>query len=328
MSNNYKSYNKNRTERVNKTKRANTNSRPKSSANANPIRRKYAKAPHEQIDPNESNNKLIKILSECGVAARRNCEKMIVNGRVRVNNNVITDLTFEVGDEDEISVDRQIIKREDKRYFALYKPRGVVSTTKKVDGKRIISSFFEKYTERLFYAGRLDADSQGLMIITNDGTFANIITHPSFQVHKTYDVIVAGKIDSNRVLEASKGITVDRVRYAPFKFKVLGKGRQSKLRITINEGKNREIRNIFEALGHPVIFLERIAIGIIKIHSDEHGTIEEGKFRELTHDEIEYFYEQRRKFMPQTRLQNAETMFFEKPKIDKKKRRNRSQKRI
>ncbi len=327
MSKNYKSYNRNRTERIAKSKKASGANRPKT--NATPIRRKYTShASYDEIDVNESNNKLIKILAECGVAARRNCEKMILNGRVRVNNNVIKDLTFEVGDEDEISVDRQLIKREDKRYFALYKPRGVVSTTKKIDGKRIISSFFEKYTERLFYAGRLDADSQGLMIITNDGTFANIITHPSFQVHKTYEVVVAGKIDSNRVLEASKGFTVNKVRYAPFKFKVLGKGRQSKLRITINEGKNREIRNIFEALGHPVVFLERIAIGIIKIHSDEHGTIEEGKFRELTHDEIEYFYEQRRKYMPQTRLQNAETLFFEKPKIDKKKRRNRSQKRI
>ena len=269
----------------------------------------------------ESNNKLIKILAESGVAGRRRCEEMILGSRVRVNSIIVKDLTYEVSDDDEISVDRQIIKIEDKRYFALYKPRGVVSTTKPTMGKRIVSEFFKKYKERLFYAGRLDADSQGLMIITNDGTFANIITHPSFQVEKTYEVIVAGKINPLNVLEASKGITIDKVKYAPFKFRVLGKGgRESKLRLTINEGKNREIRNIFEHLGNPVVYLERTGIGIVKIHDEEHGTIENGTFRELSSSEIEYFYEQRRKYMPKTKLKNAETLFFQKPKRDKKKR--------
>lgn len=266
-------------------------------------------------------NSLIKVICEAGVASRRRCEEMVASKRVRVNNKVVTDLSFIVQEGDEVSVDRYIIEREEKRYFALHKPKGVVSTTKPMNGKRIISEFFKKYKERLFYAGRLDADSRGLMIITNDGTFANIITHPSFEVMKVYDVAVAGKIDSVKVLEASKGIKIKNVFYSPFKFRVLSKGRQrSVLRLTINEGKNREIRNIFEYLGYPVLDLFRISIGCVGIDSAEKGTIEEGTFRALSENEIEYFYEKRRKNPPKTKLQNAETMFFEKPKKPKSKK--------
>ncbi len=248
-----------------------------------------------QNDEDSQSIKLLKIISEAGIASRRKCEKYIESGRVRVNNQVITDPAFRVLEKDEVSFDRQIIEREDKHYIVLYKPQGVVSTTKYLPGgRRIITDFFKDIKERLFYAGRLDSESRGIMIITNDGAFANIITHPSYEIMKTYDVAIRGKLDSEKILKASNGIVINNVKYSPFKFKILSKGfMHSKVRITINEGKNREIRKIFEFLGYKVIDLERISVGIVsKTHKDL-GTLEAGQTRRLTESEINFFFSQK-----------------------------------
>ena len=205
---------------------------------------------------NNEEIRLVKVILESGFASRRKCEKAILSGRVRVNNEIILEPAYKVKEKDTVSLDRKIIERQNKRYMALYKPLGVVSTTKYLPGRRIITEFFKGIKERLFYAGRLDSESRGIMIITNDGEFANIITHPSYEILKVYDVTINGKIDSEKLLEASKGITIKNINYSPFKFKILSKGRiQSKIRLTINEGKNREIRKIFEHLGYKVIDL-------------------------------------------------------------------------
>ena len=162
---------------------------------------------------NEEAVRLVKVILESGFASRRNCEKAIMSGRVRVNNQVILDPAYRVKEDDSVSIDRELIKRQTKRYMALYKPIGVVSTTKYLPGRRIITEFFKGIKERLFYAGRLDSESRGIMIITNDGEFANIITHPSYEILKVYDVTVNGKIDSEALLNASKGITIKNVSY-------------------------------------------------------------------------------------------------------------------
>ena len=170
---------------------------------------------------NKENVRLVKVILESGFASRRNCEKAIMSGRVRVNNQVILDPAYRVKETDSVSIDRNIIERQTKRYMAF---------------RRIITEFFKGIKERLFYAGRLDSESRGIMIITNDGEFANIITHPSYEILKVYDVTVNGKIDSEALLKASGGITIKNVTYSPFKFKILSKGRvQSKIRLTINE---------------------------------------------------------------------------------------------
>ncbi|ELV05192.1 pseudouridine synthase [Brachyspira hampsonii] len=231
---------------------------------------------------NEEAVRLVKVILESGFASRRNCEKAIMSGRVRVNNQVILDPAYRVKEDDSVSIDRELIKRQTKRYMALYKPIGVVSTTKYLPGRRIITEFFKGIKERLFYAGRLDSESRGIMIITNDGEFANIITHPSYEILKVYDVTVNGKIDSEALLNASKGITIKNVSYSPFKFKILSKGRiQSKIRLTINEGKNREIRKIFDYLGYKVIDLERISVGCVSKYDEVSGTLEAGHIRDL-----------------------------------------------
>ena len=254
---------------------------------------------------NEEAIRLVKIILESGFASRRKCEKAIISGRVRVNNQVILDPAYKVKNADTVSLDRKIIERQSKRYMALYKPLGVVSTTKYLPGRRIITEFFKDVKERLFYAGRLDSESRGIMIITNDGEFANIITHPSYEILKVYDVVVNGKIDSQKLLEASKGIVIKNINYSPFKFKILSKGRiQSKIRLTINEGKNREIRKIFEYLGYKVIDLERISVGCVSKYSDSAGTLEAGHIRDLTEKEIEFFFNQKDK-----KLKEIENIF-------------------
>lgn len=254
---------------------------------------------------NEEAVRLVKVILESGFASRRNCEKAIMAGRVRVNNQVILDPAYRVKEEDSVSIDRQLIERQTKRYMALYKPLGVVSTTKYLPGRRIITEFFKGIKERLFYAGRLDSESRGIMIITNDGEFANIITHPSYEILKVYDVTVNGKIDSEALLDASRGITIKNVSYSPFKFKILSKGRiQSKIRLTINEGKNREIRKIFDYLGYKVIDLERISVGCVSKYDEVSGTLEAGHIRDLTKKEIEFFFKQKDK-----KLKDIESIF-------------------
>lgn len=235
-----------------------------------------------------------------------------MSGRVRVNNQVILDPAYRVKESDSVSIDRNIIERQTKRYMALYKPLGVVSTTKYLPGRRIITEFFKGIKERLFYAGRLDSESRGIMIITNDGEFANIITHPSYEILKVYDVTVNGKIDSEALLKASAGITIKNVTYSPFKFKILSKGRvQSKIRLTINEGKNREIRKIFDYLGYKVIDLERISVGCVSKYDDISGTLEAGHIRDLTKKEIEFFFKQKDK-----KLKEIESLFSNNAIID------------
>ena len=261
---------------------------------------------------NKENVRLVKVILESGFASRRNCEKAIVSGRVRVNNQVILDPAYRVKETDSVSIDRNIIERQTKRYMALYKPLGVVSTTKYLPSRRIITEFFKGIKERLFYAGRLDSESRGIMIITNDGEFANIITHPSYEILKVYDVTVNGKIDSEALLKASGGITIKNVTYSPFKFKILSKGRvQSKIRLTINEGKNREIRKIFDYLGYKVIDLERISVGCVSKYDDVSGTLEAGHIRDLTKKEIEFFFKQKDK-----KLKEIESLFSNNTIID------------
>ena len=150
---------------------------------------------------NNEEIRLVKVILESGFASRRKCEKAILSGRVRVNNEIILEPAYKVKEKDTVSLDRKIIERQNKRYMALYKPLGVVSTTKYLPGRRIITEFFKGIKERLFYAGRLDSESRGIMIITNDGEFANIITHPSYEILKVYDVTINGKIDSEKLLE-------------------------------------------------------------------------------------------------------------------------------
>ena len=248
-----------------------------------------------ETESGDNTVRLVKIIAEAGISSRRKCENHIQSGRVRVNNKVIVNPAYKVNSDDEVSFDREIISRETKHYLVLYKPKGVVSSTKDLPGgRRLITEFFQDIKERLFYAGRLDSESRGIMIITNDGALANIITHPSYEVMKVYDVTISGKVDPEKIIKASNGVTIKNIDYSPFKFKILSKGHmQSKVRMTINEGKNREIRKIFEFLEYKIIDLERISVGIVSKTHQGLGTLDAGHTRKLTTEEVEFFFNQK-----------------------------------
>lgn len=241
--------------------------------------------------------KLQKLLSEAGVGARRKCEDYIRKGRVSVNGTVVRELGARVSPDATIHLDGKPVEREERVCYAFHKPEGVISAMKRTPGKnaRALSDYLSDIPYRLFHAGRLDRESRGLMILTNDGDLAHKIMHPSYGVEKVYHVTLQGTVQSERVLAASKGITVKGVHYAPFQFKVLRKNRFAcLLRITINEGKNREIRNIFQNLGYEVADLLRTAVGPVRLEDDATGAVAEGMYRELTEKEIAFFRSRKR----------------------------------
>jgi len=233
--------------------------------------------------------RLQKILAQAGVASRRKCEELIAEGRVTVNGEVATigtvvDVTD--GDKDskgkiesEIKVDGVIIAATPpkKTYIALHKPIGVVTTAKEQFGRPSVMDFVPRDV-RLFPVGRLDYGSSGLIFLTDDGDWANMLMHPSHEIVKTYVATVRGTPDAYKLKCLRNGIVIEGKKTAPAEVKVLTTG---ELEIKIREGRNRQIRKMCEAIGHPVIKLQRVAIGDVKL-----GDLPAGKWRHLDDAEI------------------------------------------
>ncbi|MBL8900279.1 MAG: rRNA pseudouridine synthase [Planctomycetes bacterium] len=210
--------------------------------------------------------RLNKYLADHGVASRRACDELISEGRVRVNGRVVSDLGVKVDPAaDEVQVDDDVLAVEPKVYFLLYKPKGVVCTNGVSHGRpRAIDLLKPRVQERVYCVGRLDEDSEGLIVVTNDGAFAQRISHPRHQVPKTYHLKVQGNIDGAAVERAQRGIHLAEGRTAGAKIKVLRRGAtSSNLLVTLREGRNREIRRVFARLGHQVKSLVRVRIGTL-----------------------------------------------------------------
>lgn len=224
-----------------------------------------------------------KILAERGVASRRAAEKLILSGRIQVNGRGI-----KLGDsadpvKDIISVDGKIVAQvKEKYYLALHKPRGFVTTMIDEKDRKCVALLVEDFPGRVYPVGRLDKDSEGLLLMTNDGQFANVVSHPKKQIAKTYRVTVRPGINEEQLNRISTGIVIEGKKTAPAKVKVLeeGPGRVV-LELILYEGRNREIRKMCEALGLEVARLKRVAIGPVRI-----GMLKQGAYRELTKEEI------------------------------------------
>ncbi len=229
-----------------------------------------------------------KVLAEAGIASRRASEEMVQEGRVRVNGQVVTELPIFVDPfEDEISVDGRKLKNaaagEKKVYFLVNKPRGVVCTQKDELSRPRAVDLLPASTPRVHCVGRLDVDSTGLLLLTNDGELTNYLTHPSHEVEKTYVVEIEGKLDEEAVRRLKRGIYLDGKRTGGAALKVLRKGRnQSLLEIRLREGRNREIRRILARLGHKVRKLKRTAIGPVTSRG-----LKAGSFRPLGVKEVQ-----------------------------------------
>lgn len=225
-----------------------------------------------------------KVIARAGIASRREAEKLISEGRVTLNGKVVEELGTKVDtDKDYIKVDGKLITRpEPKAYLILYKPRGYVTTTSDPEGRPTIMELLERVKGRVFPVGRLDYDTEGLILCTNDGDLTHRLQHPSHEVPKTYFAKVEGVPTPEEITKLRKGIKLEDGMTAPAKVKLVRKVEaNSWLEITIHEGRNRQVKRMVEAIGHPIIKLKREGLAFLTL-----GDLKPGEFRHLTAEEI------------------------------------------
>jgi len=234
--------------------------------------------------------RLQKVLANAGVASRRVIEQYIVEGRIRVNGSVVTELGRRIDPEkDLVDVDGTAVQLDTgKRYVMLNKPTGVVSTMKDENGRPDLRRFTKDYEERLYNVGRLDAETSGLLILTNDGDLAHVLAHPSFGVTKVYIAKVEGIVTAQTIAKLTRGIELEDGRIAADKARLLDAskgsatgGGSSLVELTLHSGRNRIVRRMLAAVGHPVTELVRRQFGSLHL-----GTLPAGKSRELTKIEL------------------------------------------
>ena len=228
--------------------------------------------------------RLQKIISQCGICSRRKAEELISQGRVRVNGRV-AGLGDGASAKDVITVDGEKIafsEKRDKYYIMLNKPRGYVTTMSDELDRNCVTELLSDIPERVYPVGRLDRNSEGLLLFTNDGKFANDIMHPSRHISKTYRVTVHSSVNDEQLAELAEGVIIDGKKTLPATVKVLAQeAERSVLQIVIHEGRNRQIRKMCEAVGLEVARLKRTAIGPLKL-----GMLKPGAYRELTAEEL------------------------------------------
>ena len=224
--------------------------------------------------------RLAKYLAHAGVASRRAAETMIAEGRVTVAEQVVLDPARDVDERCAVTVDeRPIPGPEPTVVYAVNKPIGVLSTAQDTHGRPTVVSLVPEETRRLYPVGRLDADSSGLILLTNDGALAQRLTHPSFEVPRTYRVrLGGGPVGDSALAKLRAGVRLEDGMTAPAQVRRVGQG---VLEVTIHEGRNRQVRRMCEAVGHPVVALERIAFGRLKL-----GELASGASRRLGEAEL------------------------------------------
>ena len=237
--------------------------------------------------------RLQKFLASSGIASRRKCEELILNGEILVNGKVVTILGTKIDpDVDEVIYNRRKVSiDEEKIYILLNKPIGYVTTAKEQFGRDKVLDLI-KINKRIVPVGRLDMYTSGALILTNDGEFVNILTHPKHEIEKTYNVTIKGIISNQDVIHLSKGVKIDDGYLTkPAKVKILKideKNRISRIQITIHEGKNRQIRKMCDAIGKKVLALHRSKIGNINVKD-----LQLGEWRYLNENEVKSLIKQK-----------------------------------
>ncbi len=223
--------------------------------------------------------RLQKYLAHCGIASRRKCEEFIQAGRVKVDGKTVDHPGIKITpDRHIITFDGQAVTPGKKHeYYLLNKPAGYVTTLSDPQGRPVVRSLLKDINTRLFPVGRLDLDTEGALILTNDGQFAQKVQHPSFETNKTYEAVLRGHIKRKTIGRLEKGIMLEKKMTAPARIRFLfQKGKNSTIQITIHEGRKRQVRKMFGAVGHPVIHLKRIAYGRLRL-----GNLPPGCYRKL-----------------------------------------------
>ena len=230
--------------------------------------------------------RLQKYMARAGVASRRKCEELIRKGCVKINGRIITDMGIKVDpDVDIIQVNGKVIKPTEKKiYILLNKPVGYITSVKDQFNRPTVMDLIGHKTDRLYPVGRLDYDTSGLLILTNDGEITYKLTHPSHEIRKTYIAVLKGVPDEEDLNQFRNGLKIDNYVTSPAKIEILKSfDNKAIVKIEIHEGKNRQIRKMCKKIGHPVISLKRVAIGNITLKG-----LKEGQWRYLSDTEIEY----------------------------------------
>ena len=225
-------------------------------------------------------------MAEAGVASRRKSEELIIEGVVTVNGKVVEELGMQVDQEnDDIRVRRKKISAPEKKIYIMFnKPLGCVSTCQDDRGRRTVLDYMPDIKERIYPVGRLDFTTEGMLLLTNDGELAYRLTHPKHEVNKRYVVIVEGEVTGDDVKKLEKGVFIEGGKTAPARVKLLKvTPERSELTIIIHEGRNRQVRRMFEAIEKNVVFLKRISIGSMNL-----GDLKRGEYRHLTDAEVAY----------------------------------------
>lgn len=229
--------------------------------------------------------RLQKYLAQCGVASRRACEKLIQDGRVCVNGKVVNVLGSKVLPGADVSVDGVPVRCETKKiYIMLNKPQGYVTTVSDDQGRSTVMELVSDIRERVYPVGRLDCNTEGLLLMSNDGEFTMKVTHPSHKMNKVYQAVVNGVPNHFDIQKLERGVYIDGRKTAGAKACIISaEGNRALTELTIHEGRNRQVRKMFDAIGYPVVYLRRVAIGNIVL-----GNLPLGKWRYLNPNEVKY----------------------------------------
>lgn len=231
--------------------------------------------------------RLQKVIAQAGIASRRKAEELIKDGKVKVNGEVITELGTKVSESDKVEVNNKPIEKETKEYYLLNKPRGVITTTNDEHGRKTVTDLIET-SARIYPVGRLDYDTTGAILLTNDGEFANILMHPSNKIDKVYLAKLEGIIKGEQINALKNGIMLDDVLVKASRVKLKKVNQENStsiVEITIHEGKNHQVKRMFESVGFHVEKLTRERIGIFDIKN-----LKSGQYRKLTPKEVQIVY--------------------------------------
>lgn len=232
--------------------------------------------------------RLQKLIAESGYCSRRKAEDLIKQGKVTLNGKKVTELGVKATFGDEILVSGNLIEYQEKEYYLFYKPRGVVCTTKDDKNRKTVMDYFDDVDKRIYPIGRLDYDTTGLLLLTNDGDFANLMMHPKNKIDKFYVAKLEGIVTVEEIKKLKKGIKIDNKMIYPsrVKLKKLNKKNMTSIvEITIHDGINHEVKRIFESIGHNVIKLKREAFAFLTL-----GNLKSGERRILTKKEVRQLY--------------------------------------
>ncbi|WP_088010719.1 23S rRNA pseudouridine(2605) synthase RluB [Gottfriedia acidiceleris] len=228
--------------------------------------------------------RLQKVIARAGIASRRKAEELIKEGKVKVNGQVVTELGVKVSGNDRVEVEEIPIDKEEPVYFLLYKPSGVISSVSDDKGRKVVTDFFPMIKQRIYPIGRLDFDTSGIILLTNDGEFSNLLQHPKYEIDKEYIAKVKGIPSKEGLRKLERGIVLEDGKTAPAQVKMISLDKSKNtaiVRLIIHEGRNRQVKRMLEAIGTPVMKLKRERYAFLDLSG-----LTPGDARELSPHEV------------------------------------------